>query len=197
MQLAAHRINTISELKRLDCKYSLEIDIRDNNKNLIVVHDPFKKGVLLEKFLKYYNHQIIIANIKSERIEDKVIKTFKKFKIKKYFFLDSSFPKIIDLIHKKKVKNIAVRVSYYEGTLAAKQLKDKANWIWYDTFDGLPKNLNILRYLKNKLNYKICFVSPELHGEKIFIKSKKFQKLKKSNLIDLVCTKKKYFQKWL
>ena len=89
----AHRINSIKELRSLDEKYGIEIDIRDKNKNLIVVHDPFKDGINLNKFLKYYKHKIIIANIKSERIEDRVIKEFNKFKIKNYFFLDSSFPK--------------------------------------------------------------------------------------------------------
>ena len=101
MHLIAHRINKIEQLKKIDQKFGIEIDIRDEDGALIVVHDPFKKGQKLEKFLKYYNHKILIANIKSERIEDKVIKMFKNFKITNYFFLDSSFPKIIDLINKK------------------------------------------------------------------------------------------------
>ncbi len=196
MHLIAHRINKIEQLKKIDQKFGIEIDIRDEDGALIVVHDPFKKGQKLEKFLKYYNHKILIANIKSERIEDRVIKMFKNFKITNYFFLDSSFPKIINLI-KKKVNKIAIRVSYYEGIYAAKKLSKKAKWIWYDTFDGIPNNLNTLRYLKNKLNYKICFVCPELHKKKININSKKFISLKKSNLLDAVCTKKKYFNKWL
>ena len=114
MYLISHRINSIKQLKKLDKKYGIEIDIRDDGKKLIVVHDPFKKGVRLINFLKHYNHKILIANIKSERIEDKVIKVFKKMKISKYFFLDSSFPKIIELT-KKKFKKIALRVSYYES----------------------------------------------------------------------------------
>ena len=100
MYLIAHRINTIKQLRKLDKKYGIEIDIRDDKKNLIVVHDPFKKGILLKSFLKFYKHKILIANIKSERIEDEVIKIFKKNNIKNYFFLDSSFPKIIDLVKK-------------------------------------------------------------------------------------------------
>jgi len=195
MQLISHRINTIKELKKLDKNYGVEIDIRDNGKDLIVVHDPFKKGILLDDYLKYYKHKIIIANIKSERIEDVVLKKFKKFNIEKFFFLDSSFPKIINLI-KKNVTNIALRVSYYEGLSTAEKLKDKIEWIWYDTFFGLPENNNDFKYLK-KLNYKICLVCPKLHGIKVKNKSNKFIKLKKSNLIDAVCTKKKFFKIWL
>ena len=157
MQYIAHRINTINQLKKLDKKYGIEIDIRDNGKNLIVVHDPFKKGILLKSFLKFYKHEILIANIKSERVEDEVIKLFKKNNIINYFFLDSSFPKIIDLV-KKKFKKIALRVSFFESATTAKKLKGKVNWIWFDTFKGIPKDLNELKYLKYKLNYKICLV---------------------------------------
>jgi hypothetical protein len=56
---------------------------------------------------------------------------------------------------KRKFKKIALRVSYYEDISIAQKLKGKVNWIWFDTFKGLPKDLNELKYLKNKLKYKI------------------------------------------
>ena len=196
MQFIAHRINTINQLKKLDKKYGIEIDIRDNGKNLIVVHDPFKKGILLKSFLKFYKHEILIANIKSERVEDEVIKLFKKNNIIKYFFLDSSFPKIIDLV-KKKFRKIAIRVSFYESATIAKKLKGKVNWIWFDTFKGIPKDLNELKYLKYKLNYKICLVCPKLHNKSNRLNSKQIQIIKKNRLIDAVCTKEKYFKEWI
>lgn len=195
MDYIAHRINTINQLKRLNTNYGIEIDIRDNGKDLIIVHDPFKKGIKLNKFLKHYKHKIIIANIKSERIEDNIIKIFKQYRISNYFFLDSSIPKIIDLI-KQKFKKIALRVSYYEDISIAKKLKGKVNWIWFDTFKGLPKNLKELRYLKNKLNYKICLVCPKLHNKQNKINMKSVRLLKKNNLIDAICTKEKFFYIW-
>ena len=191
----AHRINSIKELRSLDEKYGIEIDIRDKNKNLIVVHDPFKDGINLNKFLKYYKHKIIIANIKSERIEDRVIKEFNKFKIKNYFFLDSSFPKIIELT-KKKFTKIAIRVSYYESIETAKKMKNKIEWVWYDTFKGIPKDFKELKYLKNKLNYKICLVCPKLHNSINKLDLKLVKKLKKNKVIDAVCTKEKFFYLW-
>jgi hypothetical protein len=196
MQYIAHRINTINQLKKLDKKYGIEIDIRDNGKNLIVVHDPFKKGILLKSFLKFYKHEILIANIKSERVEDEVIKLFKKNNIINYFFLDRSFPKIIDLV-KKKFKKIALRVSFFESATTAKKLKGKVNWIWFDTFKGIPKDLNELKYLKYKLNYKICLVCPKLHNKSNRLNSKQIQIIKKNRLIDAVCTKEKYFKEWI
>ena len=196
MHYIAHRINTINQLKQLDKKYGIEIDIRDNGKNLIVVHDPLKKGILLKSFLKFYKHKILIANIKSERIEDEVIKLFKKNNIINYFFLDSSFPKIIDLV-RKKFKKIALRVSFYESVITAKRLKGKVNWIWFDTFKGIPKDLNELKYLKYTLNYKICLVCPKLHNKSNRLNSKQIQIIKKNRLIDAVCTKEKYFKEWI
>ena len=195
MDYIAHRINTIKQLKLLDNKYGIEIDIRDDGKDLIIVHDPFKKGIKLKKFLKFYNHKIIIANIKSERIEDRVIKVFKENKISNYFFLDTSVPKIIELV-KRKFKKIALRVSYYENISIAQKLKGKVNWIWFDTFRGLPKDLSELKYLKNNLNYKICLVCPKLHDEKNKINSNKIKLLKKNGLIDAICTKEKFFDIW-
>ena len=196
MHYIAHRINTINQLKKLDNKYGIEIDIRDNGKDLIVVHDPLKKGILLKSFLKFYKHRILIANIKSERIEDEVIKLFKKNNIINYFFLDSSFPKIIDLI-KKRFKKIALRVSFYESITTAKKLKGKVNWIWFDTFKGIPKSLNELKYLKYNLNYKICLVCPKLHNQSNLLNSKQIKLIKKNKLIDAVCTKEKFFKEWI
>ena len=149
MYYIAHRINTINQLKKLDKKYGIEIDIRDNGKNLVVVHNPFKKGILLKSFLKFYKHKILIANIKSERIEDKVIKVLKKYNISNYFFLDSSFPKIIDLV-KKKFKKIALRVSFYESISTAKKLKGKEIHKIQNSYDKIFNNINpIMQNIKN------------------------------------------------
>ena len=195
MFLISHRINRIVDIVNTNPEHGIEIDIRDNGKKLIVVHDPLQKGIELTKFLKYFKHAFLIANIKSERIEEEVIKVLKRYKIKNYFFLDSSFPQIINLI-KKGHSKIAIRVSYYEGLETAKKLKKKVKWIWYDTFYGLPKNFKDFEKLKN-YGYKICLVSPELHGKSLDANSKFLKKLKNKNLIDAVCTKDKFFYKWI
>ena len=195
MILISHRVNKIKELIKLNPKYGVEIDIRDNGKELIIVHDPFKKGIKLNDYLKNYKHSFIIANIKSERIEEKVVKIFNKFKIKDYFFLDTSFPQIINLI-KKKYTKIALRVSYYEGLDVTKKLKKKINWIWYDTFLGMPNNINDFKILKMR-GYKICLVSPELHNLSLNKNANILKKLKRKKLIDAVCTKEKYFRNWI
>ena len=63
MLFIAHRINTIEELKQIPEKYGIEIDIRDEKNDLILVHDPFKTGEKLDDFLKYYNKSFIILKV--------------------------------------------------------------------------------------------------------------------------------------
>ena len=192
----AHRINTVEELKALPIEYGVELDLRDSGNDLILQHDPFKGGESFNDYLKYYQHGTMILNIKSERIEHRVLDLLKEHNITDYFFLDSSFPKIIDLV-KKNFKKISLRVSFYESAITAKKLKGKVNWIWFDTFKGLPKNLRELKYLKYELKYKICLVCPKLHNQTNRLNSKQIQILKKNKLIDAVCTKEKYFKEWI
>ena len=51
MILISHRRNLIEELKNTPKKYGVEIDIRTRGKDLIINHDPYKKGVLLKEWL--------------------------------------------------------------------------------------------------------------------------------------------------
>ena len=73
MILISHRINTIEELKQTKKFYGVEVDLRDEKRGVYIHHDPFKKGDLFSKFLKQYKHGTLIINIKSERIEYKII----------------------------------------------------------------------------------------------------------------------------
>ena len=75
MDYIAHRINTIKQLKLLDNKYGIEIDIRDDGKDLIIVHDPFKKGIkstlgdsFLNTILFISSSSIIFTNNSLERL---------------------------------------------------------------------------------------------------------------------------------
>ena len=101
MEIIVHRVNQIKDLKKIPKKYGVEIDLRDFHNNIVIQHDPFKNGDIFEKYLNHYNHGTLILNVKSERIEYEVIKILKKKKIKKYFFLDSTYPMIIDMTKKK------------------------------------------------------------------------------------------------
>ena len=194
MIFACHRINTIKKLKKIPKFYAIEIDVRDYKNKIILHHDPFKKGDTLSKFLESYNHRFLILNIKSEGIEIKVLQMLKKFNIKKYFFLDCSFPSIIKLI-KGKNRNIAIRISDYESFDNLKKMKYLVKWVWIDCFNTIPlnqKNYNLIK----KYKFKICLVSPELHGRKI--NNKRVINLIKTQKIhiDMLCSKINFFQTW-
>ena len=94
MEFIAHRINTIDDLKQISFEFGVELDLRDYGNRIIIQHDPFKEGEDFEEYLSHYKHGTLILNIKSERIELRVLELIKQYGIQKYFFLDSSFPMI-------------------------------------------------------------------------------------------------------
>ena len=195
MEFIAHRINTVEELKNVPKEYGVEIDLRDFGDRLIIQHDPFKDGEDFEEYLKHYNHGIMILNIKSERIEYRVLELIEKYNIEKYFFLDSSFPMIYTL-SKEGNKNIALRFSEFEGIDTILNLRGKVEWIWVDCFTLLPINYEIFTLLKEN-GFKICLVSPELQGQDEKVKSYK-KYLSDNNIVfDSICTKLYNISRWL
>ena len=44
MEIIAHRINKLSQLKALPKKYGSEIDLRSFGSKIILNHDPYKTG---------------------------------------------------------------------------------------------------------------------------------------------------------
>ena len=134
-----HRINSIKKLKKIDNNHGIEIDVRSFNKNLILNHDPFKNGDLLKNWIKFYNHKLLIVNIKEEGLEYQILKILNKYKIKNYFFLDQTFPFLVKFSHRMK-KNCAFRLSDYESISTIKKIKDKIKWVWIDFFENFYFN---------------------------------------------------------
>ena len=194
MEYIAHRINTIEELKQIPKEYGVELDLRDYKDKLVLQHDPFKEGEDFDEYLKYYNHGTMILNIKSERIEYRVLELIKKYKIEKYFFLDSSFP-MIHLLSKDDEKNIALRFSEFEGIDTILNMKDKAKWVWVDCFTKLPITKENYQLLKEN-GFRFCLVSPELQGQNEKLEEYK-KYLETENIIfDAICTKIYNIDKW-
>ena len=195
MEFIAHRINKLEELEKLCKKYGVEIDLRDNVDGKIYInHDPFILGEDFEEYLRKYSHGTMILNVKSERIELKILDLLKKYNINNYFFLDSSFP-MIKLLSDRGEKNIALRYSEYEGLDTLEKMQGKVNWVWVDCFTELPINNEIYRKIKN-MGYKLCLVSPELQNQKekleLYAKQIKDEKIE----FDAICTKEYNVEKW-
>ena len=148
MELIAHRINKIKELKKLPKKYGAEVDLRSYGSKIILNHEPHKSGDKFENYLSNYNHGTLILNIKESGIENEVLKISNKYSIKNFFLLDVEMPYICTN-NKKVNQNLSLRYSEYESIETVKKFINNVGWIWIDTFNYLPVNQNVIRTLKN------------------------------------------------
>tara|TARA_B110001450_G_scaffold123220_1_gene116079 strand:+ start:1973 stop:2551 length:579 start_codon:yes stop_codon:yes gene_type:complete len=185
MKIIQHRINNFNRLSELNNSFGVELDLRYHNSDIILHHDPFSKGEKFEDFLKEFKLKFIILNIKSEGIEEEVLRLVQKYEAKDYFFLDSSIPFMVKYINKGWSK-FAVRFSEYEPIELALKFKGKIEWVWVDCFTRFP--LDKESYVQLKKHFKICLVSPELQGHPISM-IEDFKKQIKGFDIDAVCTK--------
>ena len=130
MEYIAHRINSRSELENLSEDFGVELDLRDHpDGHIHIAHDPFVEGESFDEYLKQYRHGTMILNIKSERIEFRILELLEKYSIDNYFFLDSSFPMIHSLVTKGESK-IALRFSEFEGMDTLRTMSGKIDWVW-------------------------------------------------------------------
>ncbi|MBI5698782.1 hypothetical protein HZC35_00540 [Candidatus Saganbacteria bacterium] len=168
MIIVRHRINTIAELQAIGPEFGVEIDIRNAGRKLILHHEPWGEGEELDEFLSHYRHKLLILNVKTEGVEDRVLELVKKHRIKECFFLDVTFPFIVKMAGKGFFK-IAVRFSEYESVETCLAMKGKCDWVWVDCFSQMPLTPDI--YARLKEHFKICLVSPDLLGRGEEIKS--------------------------
>lgn len=195
MEFIAHRINNTQELKSIPVEYGVELDLRDDLTGRIYIqHNPFESGEDFEEYLGQYNHGTMILNIKSERIELKILELLRKYNIEKYFFLDSSFP-MIKLLSDQGENKIALRFSEFEGLDTLFAMQGKIQWVWVDCFSRLPLDRDIYKKIK-ELGYKICIVSPELQGQPEKLVEYKEQLRKENIQPDAICTKLYNISKW-
>ncbi len=195
MEYIAHRINTVAELKELPGEYGIELDLRDGlDGRIYIQHNPFEPGEDFEEYLKNYGHGTMILNIKSERIEFKALEMLRKYNVRQYFFLDSSFP-MIYLLSGMGEKHVAIRISELEGLDTARKMAGRANWIWVDCFTRIPIGKPEYAELRS-LGYRLCFVSPELEGRDEDIEHYARKIVDMDMRMDAVCTKTYNIERW-
>lgn len=195
MEYIAHRINTAEELIKLPFAYGVELDLRDNLEgNVYIAHNPFEQGEDFEQYLKQYHHKTMILNIKSERIELKVMELLKQYCVRDFFFLDSSFPMIYQLVSMNE-QRIALRYSEFEGMDTIRNMRGRVQWIWVDCFTKLPITHQSFRELKD-MGYKLCLVSPELQGREKDIEVYGKYLKNEGITMDAICTKAHNIERW-
>lgn len=196
MYFYSHRINSIDKLKNLQKDVGVEIDIREYKSNLVLSHDPFFKNLIyLNDFLPLLNGRNIIANIKSERIENKFVNMKNKLAPNSnYFFLDSSFSMIANFGN---IFNFASRFSEYESIETSFKLFENSfiKWIWIDTFKSFPVNAENVNLI-NSLKIKKCFTSPDLLNRTEDIKVYAFLIKKYGLKLDAICCKERNIKLW-
>jgi hypothetical protein len=163
MHRIKHRVNTRKELLSCPKELGVELDIRSKGKTLIIHHDPYIDGENFEEWIKYFDHGTLILNVKEEGLEERLIEIMKENDIEDYFFLDQSFPFIIKTCNAGESR-CAVRISEFESFETAMSLAGKVQWVWVDCFNHFPLTGADSNRLKNEGGFKLCFVSPELHG---------------------------------
>jgi hypothetical protein len=194
VEFIAHRVNTLDALKLVPEQLGTEIDLRDRGNRLILQHDPFSDGEDAEPFFESYRHGTLILNIKSERIEWRVLELMQKYKIENYFFLDSSLPMVYALTNKAEHR-VAVRFSEIEGLDTIMNLKGKVQWVWVDCFTYLPLTPSVFAQLK-QAGFKLCLVSPELQGRPEEVAAYAARLVEQNTIPDAICTKQYLIEKW-
>ena len=160
MHIIRHRVNTIEELRLVLKDFGVEVDIRSWGSELIVEHDAFKKGVLVQDWLAQYAHGLLIANVKEDGLEDRLTELFTAAAIPNFVFLDLPMPTLLRKAKQGPIR-AAARVSKYESVENAIKLAEFCEWVWVDHLEGYLPSQKELLLLKNA-GFKVCLVSPEL-----------------------------------
>lgn len=170
MIVVAHRRNTLAERDATPAQYGVELDVRVAHGRVVVTHDPVLGPAedsvdlpTLDAWLAGYRGALLIVNVKEEGIEDVVRASLARAGVTDWFFLDQSMAALMKTVRSGESR-VAVRVSDVEHAGTALALAGRAAWVWLDAFTpGLPVHADTLRALRD-VGYRICLVSPELHG---------------------------------
>ena len=186
-----HRCNSKVSLTQVEPNWGVEIDLRSDAQNkgsLFLSHDPYQPGESFIDWLGDFKKRGIkgplILNTKEDGLEFVVIQALVKFEIQNFIFLDPTIPTLVKWTIDQDKNHFMVRVSKYESAENALKFKNKVQWAWVDCFQGTPLPDSELEKIKG--SFKICLVSPELHGRPIDV-IQQFKSLTK--FADAICTK--------
>lgn len=197
-----HRVNTINELRTIEPRYGVEIDIRHDNRNgsLYLNHDPGEGDDFFEYMdvLAEQGNRFIIFNPKEMGIEQRIIDAAKECGIEDYFLLDLEFPFIYRAAHggvPDVGKRIAIRYSEAEPLEQAILLKGKFGWLFVDVNTRLPLDREICKKIEDA-GFRTCIVCPSRWKRPEDIPRFIEQMKSEGVMIDAVMTKDPYTEQW-
>jgi len=187
-----HRVNSLSELSSLEKDWGVEVDLRScvqSKGALHLSHDPWVMGDDFESWLAEFKRLSIRGpiwvNTKEDGLEERIDDLMLKYQIDTYVFLDTVLPTLVRKVHFQNLKHFAVRLSAYEPEEFVTLFSGKAEWVWVDCFQGIPLSVKLVKQLRKY--FKVCLVSPELHGRSLQDNLSDFAPL--FEISDAVCTK--------
>ncbi len=187
-----HRVNAIKDLASLEKSWGVEIDLRSDVSRwgaIHLSHDPWTFGDDFEIWIKEFKslgiQGPIWLNTKEDGLENRVEELLAKYQIENYCFLDTVLPTLVKKTHFEAKNRFAIRFSTYEPDIFVNCFKGKADWVWVDCFQGKPVSEKLVKGLKN--NFKVCLVSPELHGRSLRENLTSFLPL--YEIADAICSK--------
>ena len=158
----------------------IELDLRYNNNQVYISHDPTNKGKLFEEVCKQCDKSEIrmALHIKEKEVINPVIKILKEYSIKNYFLFDTENFEYNNLIDKTKIADYVVK----------KDQNIMGEILWCDEIQNKWNSKEIMKNLhqENKLIYVMSLeVMKKCDNESIY--------LEWDRLIDLgvdgICTK--------
>ncbi len=191
MQFIKHRVNQIAQLRSVDKRWGVEIDLRADSRRegeLVLQHDPWKQGddfsIWLQEFSKRGINGPVVLNVKEDGLEDRIIELCKGAGVQNYFFLDTQLPTLVKRHFTKGETHFCARNSLFEPLDHCQKMAPLCDWVWVDFLRGrVPPEEEVTELQKS---FRVCLVSPELVTGK-FVHSAEFIKL--GQKADAICTK--------
>ena len=158
----------------------IELDLRYNNNQVYISHDPTNKGKLFEEVCKQCDKSEIrmALHIKEKEVINPVIKILKEYSIKNYFLFDTENFEYNNLIDKTKIADYVVK----------KDQNIMGEILWCDEIQNKWYSKEIMKNLhqENKLIYVMSLeVMKKCDNESIYLEWDRLINLG----VDGICTK--------
>ncbi len=158
----------------------IELDLRYNNNQVYISHDPTNEGKLFEEVCKQCDKSEIrmALHIKEKEVINPVIKILKEYSIKNYFLFDTENFEYNNLIDKTKIADYVVK----------KDQNIMGEILWCDEIQNKWYSKEIMKNLhqENKLIYAMSLeVMKKCDNESIYLEWDRLINLG----VDGICTK--------